>query len=133
MKIIMARFIVVLIVAAAALAVPATPASAQSSGSPKHDSIVDGLLIGAAAGVAGGWLIAPRIMCSHNDPECTAAVMAAVGLPMIGAGVALGGIVDKLHDRQPLTWHSRDGRQIVHVDPLVGRRTGGLHVTWRFR
>ena len=129
----MFRIVVLVAATIAALALPARPAAAQSPSSPKHDSIIDGLLIGGAVGLVAGMVIAPRVICSRNDPECTAAIMAAIGLPMIGAGVALGGIIDRLHERQPLTWQSRDGHQVVHVDPLVGRRTGGVHVTWQFR
>jgi hypothetical protein len=59
----------------------------------QRDSIANGLLIGAAAGGAGGYIWA-RQQCGGNDAEC-AAIVNPVGI-CVGAaiGATVGAILD---------------------------------------
>jgi hypothetical protein len=65
--------------------------------SGQRDSITNGLLIGAAAGGAGGYISA-RQQCGGNDAEC-AAIVNPVGI-CVGAaiGAAVGAILDAFSD-----------------------------------
>ena len=76
-------------------------ASAQTGSTKKHDSIWNGILIGAAVGAVVGMALAPPAFCSPNDPECTAIVRTVIGLPSIGVGIGVGALVDGLHHGRP--------------------------------
>jgi hypothetical protein len=82
-----------------ALAFPEA-ASAQTVAPQKHDSIWNGVLIGAAIGIVAGMAVAPAVFCSHNDSECTAIVQTVIGLPAIGIGIGMGALTDHLHKQQ---------------------------------
>ena len=59
------------------------------------DSMLNGFLIGAAAGAAGAWMFT-RANCGRNDPECTANV-APIGVAVfVPGGMAAGMIIDRL-------------------------------------
>ena len=82
-----------------ALALPGS-AAAQTTAKTKHDRIWDGMLIGAGVGALVGFGLAPKAFCSRNDPECTAVVLLAIGLPSVGVGIGVGALVDGLHHQQ---------------------------------
>jgi hypothetical protein len=91
--------VVVAALLAFALALPGS-AAAQTTAKTKHDRLWDGMLIGAGVGALVGFGLAPRAFCRRNDPECTAAVNLAIGLPAIGVGIGLGALADGLHHQQ---------------------------------
>ena len=82
-----------------ALAVPAG-ASAQTASAQKHDSVWDGILIGAVVGTAVGMFVMPPAFCGRNDSECAAIVRVAIGLPSIGVGIGIGALADHLHHQR---------------------------------
>ena len=86
-------------VAALALVVPANAGAQQITQSPpeQRDGLWNGVLIGAAVGAVIGMAVAPPAFCGRNDSECATIVRVAIGLPSIGAGIAVGVIVDALH------------------------------------
>ena len=81
---------------------PKTPGSLMSarrqatSTKPRRDSIWNGLLIGAAAGVGGGYLWA-RDLCGPNDSECFYYAGPAGVLGGAGIGAVIGAVIDALH------------------------------------
>jgi hypothetical protein len=91
--------LVVAALLAFALAWPGS-AAAQTTAKTKHDRLWDGILIGAGVGALVGLGLAPRAFCSRNDPECTAVVRVAIGLPAIGVGIGVGALADGLHHEQ---------------------------------
>jgi hypothetical protein len=120
-----------MILLVAAAAVPAVahagdsadPAmSFQNNQSGRRDSLWNGVLIGAAAGVVAGMLIAPPAFCGSHDSECATIVRVAVGLPAIAGGIGIGALVDGLN--------SRDDRLGSPAGPR--RRGAGVAVTWKF-
>ena len=94
--------ILIVAVLIAALAVPAG-ASAQTTGSQKHDSVWDGILIGAVVGTAVGMFVMPPAFCGTNDSECAAIVRVAIGLPSIGVGIGIGALADSLHHQRGMS------------------------------
>jgi hypothetical protein len=83
-----------------ALALPSS-AGAQTI-KKQHDPIWDGLLIGAAVGTVVGMGLGPRVFCGRKDPECAAIVRAVIGLPVIGIGIGVGALVDRLHNQRAI-------------------------------
>ena len=94
-------------------------ADAQTAVPVKHDSIWDGILIGAAVGTAVGMVLAPPAFCGRNDSECSAIVRVAIGLPAIGIGIGVGALADGLH-------HQRG------PGPVPFRSAQSLNLTLRF-
>ena len=82
-----------------ALAVP-VGVSAQTTTPQKHDSVWDGILIGAVVGTAVGMFVMPPAFCGRNDSECSAIVRVAIGLPSIGVGIGVGALADHLHHQR---------------------------------
>jgi sugar phosphate permease len=122
------------LIAAALVVVAAAPAAAQSSSTaPRSDSIWNGLLIGGVAGVVGGFIVAPRMICGSNDAECSAIVKVAVGLPALAGGLVTGGLIDKFNDQGHTVWKSGTGLKEVTLGPVIGPGAGGVRVGLRFR
>jgi ABC-type Fe3+-siderophore transport system permease subunit len=91
--------------------------------STPHDSLWNGVLIGAGAGAIAGMIVAPTAMCGTDDPECTTIVRVAVGLPSIAAGAGLGALIDALvYSKRP------EVPRRIDVTPLIGRRATGVRV-----
>jgi hypothetical protein len=100
------------------------------------DPVWEGLLIGGAIGGAIGLAVVPRAMRGRNDPECSAIVKVAIGLPLLAGGMVVGGLIDKFHQQGHLVWTSKNKRRVAEVDPVVrlGRRPGaGVQLSVRFR
>jgi hypothetical protein len=68
----------------------------QNVAKPKRDSVWNGLLIGAAAGVAGGYLWA-RDLCGPNDSECLYYAGPVGVFGGAGIGAVIGAVIDALH------------------------------------
>ncbi|MGH9158399.1 MAG: hypothetical protein ACRD2X_00210 [Vicinamibacteraceae bacterium] len=62
----------------------------------QRDSIWNGVLIGAGAGAAGGFLWAQSV-CGGDDRECSFIATPVGVLAGAGIGTAVGAIVDLLH------------------------------------
>jgi hypothetical protein len=98
----------------------------------RPDSVWNGVLIGAAAGVAAG-LIGTAAMCK-NDSECSAIVTLAF-VPTFGAGGAgIGALADHLiHKDDPIylgTAHL--DRPRIRVAPLVSHNRKGVLISMSF-
>ena len=101
-----------------ALGVP-SGASAQTTNTQQHDSVWDGILIGAVVGTAVGMFVMPPAFCGRNDSECSAIVRVAIGLPSIGVGIGIGALADHLH-------HQRG------IGPAPFGSAKSLNMTFRF-
>jgi hypothetical protein len=101
-----------------ALGVP-SGASAQTTSTQKHDSLWDGVLIGAVVGTAVGMFVMPPAFCGRNDSECSAIVRVVIGLPSIGVGIGVGALADHLH-------HQRG------MGPAPFESAKSLNMTFRF-
>jgi hypothetical protein len=110
---------------AAAVASPAVAQTRTTLKPARHDdSLLNGVLIGAAAGAAGAWAFT-RANCGPKgyDDECTANVAlyaTIVGLP---AGAAAGAFIDWLiHDDKPRPQQ----KPRWSVTPVIGRKQVGV-------
>jgi hypothetical protein len=97
------------------------------------DPVWEGLLIGGAAGIVGGFVVAPPLFCGSNDSECSAIVKVAIGVPVAVGGFVAGALIDKFHQRGHLVWRSRSGLRVTQIDPLVAPGGAGIQVTARFK
>lgn len=86
----------------------------------KQDSLVNGVLLGIGAGMAGTAVVS-RNFCP-GEGACGLIVMSA----SMGAGVALGAVVDAFMDR---TLYRRLGDPQVRVTPLVSPKRMGARVS----
>jgi hypothetical protein len=102
----------------------ATTAAAQSTAQapPKsRDSVIEGLLIGTAAGFAAAYTFT-RVNCGPPGYDRECAVYAnLVGYPIfVPAGAVVGALIDRAI-----------GNNRVTVAPVVGRREAALNATIR--
>jgi hypothetical protein len=91
------------------------------------DSVLNGALIGAAAGVGSGLLL-----CSLTEPWefCRGDEGSMLRIGALGAGIGIG--VDLLI-RGRKTIYQAPGRSAgVHIAPLIGRAAAGVQVAFRF-
>ena len=91
----------------------------------RNDSVLNGALIGAAAGVASGLLLCrttePWEVCNDPGP-----------LLRIGAlGAAIGIGIDALIREREVVYGRADSTQL-HVAPMVGRGSKGVQLGLRF-
>lgn len=94
----------------------------------KPDSIVDGLLIGLAAG-AGAMVAFTAGNCSH-DAEC-AAITNAIGLAVfVPAGAITGALIDKFHVRTLFT--APTSAPMITVAPMLRRDARGVVLALKF-
>ena len=91
----------------------------------KSDSLLNGALIGAGAGVASVLFI-----CRQMEPWhiCLDDVETMAKFGAIGAGIGIG--VDALIRKK--IYQSASGATEVHAAPIVGRRAKGLRLSVRF-
>jgi hypothetical protein len=91
----------------------------------RNDSVLNGALIGAAAGVASGLLycrtMEPWEICNDAGP------LARFGA--LGAAIGIG--VDLLIREREVVYERQDAPQL-HVSPMAGRGTRGVQVGLRF-
>jgi hypothetical protein len=108
----------------------ASAASAQTSQPApitirESDSMLNGALIGAGAGVASHLLI-----CRTMEPwdVCRNDVGSMLKFGALGAGIGMG--IDALFRRT--IYQSASGATEVHAAPLLGRRTKGMRFSVTF-
>jgi hypothetical protein len=97
----------------------------------RHDSLVNGTLLGLAAGAAAGWIGVP-IVCGRNDPECegnVAPIMLGVGAAVAAAA---GAIVDASITRTVYVGRTRRAPPSISVSPILSMRQRGVTITARF-
>lgn len=100
----------------------------------KHDSPINGFLIGLGAGLLGA-VVSRHALCSSPDPECEAIVDRAIVLPVIVGGAAMGALLDNIIHKEVVVYRGdrRGGASAkVRVAPSVGPHAGGVHVSWSF-
>ena len=105
-------------------------ASAQASQTPvvairQSDSLWNGALIGAGAGVASGLMF-----CRLMEPweNCRDDFGSILTVGAIGAGIGIG--IDALIRRK--VYQTASGAAEVYAAPIVGRRGQGLRLSVRF-
>ena len=110
---------------ALAVLITASTVSTASAQTRQSDSLLNGALIGAAAGVA-----AELAVCRTMEPwdVCRNDVGAMVKFGAIGAGIGMG--IDALFRKT--IYQSASGETEVHAMPLVGRRAKGMRLSVRF-
>ena len=92
----------------------------------ESDSVLNGALIGAGAGVASGLLLCRLTETWEN---CRDDVGPMVRFGAIGAGIGIG--IDALI-RGRKTIYEAPGTTRLHAAPIVGRRAAGLQVSLTF-
>ena len=112
---------VVSITSAASAQAPQTSGAAVR----QSDSLLNGALIGAGAGVASGLLFC-RMMEPWENCRDDFGSMLKVGA--IGAGIGMG--IDALIRKK--VYQSASGAAEVYAAPIVGRRAQGLRLSVRF-
>ena len=105
---------------ASAQAPQPTPRTVRQS-----DSLLNGALIGAGAGVASG-----LVFCTMMEPwrNCRDDYGAMLKVGAIGAGIGMG--IDALIRKK--IYQSASGSAEVHAAPLIGRRVKGVRLSVRF-
>jgi hypothetical protein len=99
---------------------------------PCRDTVLEGLLIGAGAGLAPGLLVNARA-CGGDDAECSAIVHRAITLPGAAIGAAVGALMDGLHKgdcrgrRPQLTPGSAPSGQASGSFTALQPRSGAWH------
>ena len=100
--------------------------SVVQSGQRQADSVINGALIGAGAGVASG-----LFLCRLTEPweVCRNNVGPLVGFAAIGAGIGIGidVLIHKRKSGQPAV-----GAKELRAAPIVGRRVRGVQVSLDF-
>ena len=91
----------------------------------ESDSLLNGALIGAGAGVASG-----LFLCTLTEPWeiCRGDFSAMAKVGAIGAGIGMG--IDALIRRK--IYQSASGAAEVHAAPLIGRRAKGVRLSVSF-
>jgi hypothetical protein len=97
-----------------------------------RDLLVNGLLIGAGAGVVGTWALV-RSQCGPAgfDPECTANAVAVTWPYIIAAGTAIGGFIDAAVWSKTV-YVRRDPRVSLAVGPAAAAGHPGVSLALRF-
>lgn len=90
----------------------------------RRDSLWNGALIGAAAGV-GSVVVLDKIFCDVPDGQCDTPWAAYLTLGGIGAAAGAG--IDFLIGRK-----SNDARTTIRLAPVVGRASKGVRASIRF-
>ena len=120
-RIALALLVVVLITSVASAQTPQTSAVAVR----QSDSLLNGALIGAGAGVASG-LVFCRLMEPWQNCRDDFGSMLTVGA--IGAGIGIG--IDALIRKK--VYQSASGAAQVYAAPVFGRRGQGFRLSVRF-
>jgi hypothetical protein len=99
----------------------------------KPDSLVNGLLIGAAAGTLGAvWFTRHNCGPAGFDSECEAIAWPVALVTFIPGGIAVGGLIDKAI---PKVIHVAAGTRrtpAIAAFPWFGKHAGGLAMSVRF-
>jgi hypothetical protein len=100
--------------------------SIVQSGERHADSVINGALIGAGAGVATG-----LFLCRLTEPweVCRNNVGPLLGFAAIGAGIGIGidALIHRRKTSQPVA-----GAQELRAAPIIGRRVRGLQLSLDF-
>lgn len=102
----------------------ATAGQAGSGGTARRDSLLNGTLIGAAAGAAAAATL-DEIFCDSGDGRCDFPWKAYLVLGGIGAAAGAG--IDFLIGRD-----RDDTKTSLRLAPVVGRQAKGVRVSLRF-
>jgi hypothetical protein len=97
----------------------------------RRDRATEGLLLGAAAGVAAGFLFL-RGTCDEPDPECTVIAGPVGFLTMVPAGTVAGFLIDKYTGGDRVYRAPGVTKTSVIIAPAIGRRAGVISVVVRF-
>ena len=91
----------------------------------ESDSLINGALIGAGAGVASG-----LVFCTLMEPweNCNDDFGSMMKVGAIGAGIGMG--IDALIRKK--VYQTASGETEVHAAPIIGRRAKGLRLSVRF-
>jgi hypothetical protein len=92
----------------------------------------DSLINGTRYGVAGGFValdVAPRDICSPNDPGCDAIVTVVIGMPAIGIGALIGALTDSAWRATIFETPRSKALASVSIAPIVSRRQRGVALT----
>ena len=122
MKRIAFTLLFVLSITSAALAQAPQPSRAAVR---QSDSLLNGALIGAGAGVASG-----LVLCTMMEPwrNCRDDFGSMLKVGAIGAGIGIG--IDALIRKK--VYRSASGAAEVHAAPIIGRRAQGLQLSVSF-
>lgn len=91
----------------------------------QSDSLWNGALIGAGAGVASGLMFCRLMEPWENCRDDFGSILTAGA---IGAGIGMG--IDALIRKR--VYQSASGAAAVHAAPMIGRRAQGLQLSVRF-
>ncbi len=98
----------------------------------RRDRPTEGLLIGAGAGVAAGFVFL-RGACERDDPECSIRAGLVGFLTMVPAGTVAGFLIDKYTGGGDRVFRAPGvTKTSVAIAPAIGRRAGGISVLVRF-
>ena len=116
--------LILFISSASSVATAQTP-QAGATNVRESDSLLNGALIGAGAGVASG-----LFLCTLTEPwrNCRDDFGPMAKIGAIGAGIGMG--VDALIRKR--IYRSASGAGEVHVAPILGRRAKGVWLSVRF-
>lgn len=96
------------------------------------DPLWNSMLLGAAAGAGVGLWYAPKAHCETDiNPECPGVLRAAVGIPAVAGGAALGALVDRLVPPSPAP-APREKVPAMSISPVIGRKTVGVRFARTF-
>ena len=95
------------------------------NGVRQSDSLLNGALIGAGAGVASG-----LVLCTMMEPwrNCRDDYGSMLKIGAIGAGIGMG--IDALIRKK--VYQTASGSAEVHEAPIIGRRAQGLRLSVQF-
>ena len=93
----------------------------------RSDSVLNGALIGAGAGLASG-----LFLCSLTETweNCRDDLGPMLGIGAIGAGAGIG--IDALIRGRRTIYEAAQGSTRLHAAPIVSRRAAGLRVSLSF-
>ena len=97
-------------------------------GDSLRNGVLYGMLIGAGAGLLGGYGVAAPIANEGGDAGVAFLGMTALG---VGGGAAIGAAFDAMRKGRTLI-HRRPGAATLRVTPAVSRHVRGLQVAVRF-
>jgi hypothetical protein len=99
----------------------------------RPESAWNGVLIGLAAGVAGG-VVATNATCGPNDSECSAIAGLAFIPSFAAGGAAVGAIIDRLISKYDPIYVQQAAADRMHLrlSPIVSKHTKGIQVSMSF-
>jgi hypothetical protein len=105
----------------------AAPADLTPLQGRRHDSLLNGALIGAATAIASG-----LFLCTRTEPwrNCRDDVGPMVRIGALGAGIGI--VIDALIRGREEGAAANPPPAAVFISPMAGRRGAGLHLAVRF-